>query len=93
MGKQFGTGNHNSISFNIVREKDWTGLNVEALNWGKGNFDGIRLELAKVAGEWLLAGKGISVKYDILKSLTGNIQDQHVPIKVKSKAVSTRESW
>ena len=39
----FGTSDHNSISFKIAMENDRSGPKVKILNWGKANFDGIRI--------------------------------------------------
>lgn len=53
--KRFGTGNHSSISFKIVMEKDRAGTQVKVPHCGKSNLDCIRDILANVDWSRLFA--------------------------------------
>eukprot|EP00061_Rhincodon_typus_P007516 g29281.t1 len=48
LGEHFGSNDHNSLSFNVVMEKDWTGPQVKVLNWSRANFGAIRQDLAEL---------------------------------------------
>lgn len=56
-GKDSWKGDHYSICFQIVKEKQRISPHVKVLNWDNANFNGIREEHAKVGWERLLAGE------------------------------------
>eukprot|EP00061_Rhincodon_typus_P013266 g39532.t1 len=84
---------HNSLSFNIVMEKDRTSPQVKVLNWSRANFGDIRQDLAEVNWVNLFEGKGTTGKWEAFKSVISRVQGQYVPVRVKGKAGRFRDPW
>jgi len=48
VGEQFGNSDHNSVSFDVLMDKDKCSPHFKVLNWMKTNCNNIRQELKNV---------------------------------------------
>ncbi|XP_059809285.1 uncharacterized protein LOC132382840 [Hypanus sabinus] len=93
VGEHFRSSDHNSISFNIIMEKDRTGPRVEIFNWRKANFEGMRRDLERVDWVKLFYGKDVIEKWRSFKGEIMRVQNLYVPVRVKGKVKGLRAPW
>ncbi|XP_059826924.1 uncharacterized protein LOC132394603 [Hypanus sabinus] len=93
VGEHFGSSDHNSISFNIIMEKDRTGPRVEIFDWRKANFEGMRRDLERVDWVKLFYGKDVIEKWRSFKGEIMRVQNLYVPVRVKGKVKGFRAPW
>ncbi|XP_059807923.1 uncharacterized protein LOC132382078 [Hypanus sabinus] len=91
VGEHFGSSDHNSISFNIIMEKDRTGPRVEIFDWRKANFEGMRRDLERVDWVKLFYGKDVIEKWRSFKGEIMRVQNLYV--RVKGKVKGLRAPW
>jgi len=93
VGEQFGNSDHNSISFTVLMGKDKCSPQVKMLNWGKANYKNVRQELMNVHWGQMFEGKSASGMWEAFKCKLIEIQDRHVPVRMRDKYGKFREPW
>jgi len=66
-GEQFGNSYHNSVSFQVLMDKDKCNPQVKVLNWGKANYNNIRQEPMNIDCGQMFEGKQTSGKWEAFK--------------------------
>ena len=93
VGEHFGSSDHNSISFNIIMEKDRTGPRVEIFDWRKANFEEMRRDLERVDWGKLFYGKDVIEKWRSFKDEIMRVQNLYVPVRLKGKVKGLKAPW
>ena len=93
VGAHFSSSDHNTISFNLIMDKDRSGPKVEVLNWKKAKFEEMRKDLNSVDWERLFYGKDVIGKWEAFKGEILRVQSLYVPVRIKGKVKRNKEPW
>ena len=92
MGEHLGDSDHCSLAFSIIMGKDGIGEDRKDFNWGRANYEAIRLELAGVNWDDVFAGKCTMDMWSMFKDLLLDVRDKFVPVR-KIKNGRVKEPW
>ena len=92
VGEHLGDSDHHSLAFSIIMEKDRIREDREIFNWGRANYEAIRLELAGVNWDDVFAGKCTMDMWSMFKDLLLDVRDKFVPVR-KIKNGRVKEPW
>ncbi|XP_062907777.1 ubiquitin-conjugating enzyme E2 G2 isoform X1 [Mobula hypostoma] len=92
VGEHLGDSDHRTLAFNIIMEKDRIREDRKIFNWGRANYEAIRLELAGVNWDDVFAGKCTKDMWSMFRDLLQNVRDKFVPVR-KIKNGRAKEPW
>ncbi|XP_062923290.1 uncharacterized protein LOC134356332 [Mobula hypostoma] len=93
VGEHFGSSDHNTISFNLIMDKDRSGPRVEVLNWKKAKFEEMRKDLKSVDWDRLFSGMDVIGRWEAFKVEIVRVQNLYVPVRIKGKVNRNKEPW
>ncbi|XP_059811731.1 uncharacterized protein LOC132384561 [Hypanus sabinus] len=88
VGEHLGDSDYRSLAFNIIMKKDRIREDRKIFNWGRGNYEAIRLELVGVNWDDVFAGKCTVSMWLMFRDLLQDVRDKFVPVrKIKNGRV------
>uniref|UniRef100_UPI00398EB4CB uncharacterized protein isoform X1 n=1 Tax=Pristiophorus japonicus TaxID=55135 RepID=UPI00398EB4CB len=88
-----GKNDHNMVEFFIKMESDTVNSETRVLNLRKGNFDGMRRELASIDWQMLLKGLTIDRQWQTFIDHMDELQQLYIPVRSKNKTGKMAQPW
>ncbi|XP_072107366.1 uncharacterized protein [Mobula birostris] len=88
-----GGSDHNMIEFTVKLEKEKPKSDVSVFQWSKGNYSGMREELAKVDWKETLAGRTAEQQWLEFMREMRKVQDRYIPKKKKFSSGKRMQPW
>ena len=88
-----GKSDHNMVEFFIKMESDIVNSETKVLNLKKGNFEGMRHELAKIDWQMILKGLMVDMQWQAFKDRMDELQQLFIPVWQKNKPGKVVHPW
>ncbi|XP_067904856.1 uncharacterized protein [Heterodontus francisci] len=92
VGEHFGDGDHNSLTFTRVMERDRSRRDGKIFNWGRGNYNAIRQELGSLNWEQMFSGKCTTGMRRLFREHLLRLLDRFVPMR-QGRDGKVKEPW
>ncbi|XP_067909624.1 uncharacterized protein [Heterodontus francisci] len=90
---QAGVVQRGAAACSTIQQDHESGPKGRVLNWGKANYTKIRQELGNVDLEQLFEGISTFDMWEAFKERLINVQERHVPVKMRGRNGKIREPW
>ncbi|XP_055521745.1 uncharacterized protein LOC129715880 [Leucoraja erinacea] len=88
-----GKSDHNMVEFFIRMESDIVNSETMVQNLKKGNFEGMRRELAKIDWQLILKGLTVDMQWKTFKDCMDELQKLFIPVWQKTKSGKVVHPW
>ncbi|XP_059824114.1 uncharacterized protein LOC132393193 [Hypanus sabinus] len=88
-----GKSDHNMVEFFIKMESNRVNSETKVLNLKKGNFEGMRCELAKIDWQMILKGLTVDMQWQAFKDRMDELQQLFIPVWQKNKPGKVVHPW
>ena len=88
-----GKSGHNMVEFFIRMESDIVNSETRVLYLKKGNFEGMRRELAKIDWQSILKGLTVDTQWKTFKDCMDELQKLFIPVWLKNKSGKVVHTW